>query len=369
MTTEFEDEAILDKFPSIVPTSSITVSDEAHEFEVLNAGDPGESITYEYLLNKAPVIRVEEVRDSDGIVYEKGTDYDVIDADGDGELDTIDWDVGGERPADNTQFFVTYVCISVISRYVGAYDSELERVNDEVFDVITSRYVDLATGDELDQIGAMFGNIGKRRGRSDQNYRNFLRSIVESFKGRGTVNGIVFTIAAGVNVDDSEVSIIEDLTENAYQIQLEDWAPHSTEAILNLAELADPSGVELLQPIFYLLSEGQIGVEGSGTESTVFIDIAEGVIEFDGDDMQLATFFVTPDGTFRIVGIDTSSQTVSTVGLSSGYLSDGYLPGDTNDEITTGLGSGNLGSGTLGPDAPASGLGSGSLGSGNLDGN
>lgn len=48
------------------------------------------------------------VEDASGDVYERGTDFEVVDDSGDGELDSIDWSVGGSSPDDSESFDVDY---------------------------------------------------------------------------------------------------------------------------------------------------------------------------------------------------------------------------------------------------------------------
>ena len=59
-------------------------------------------------LNEAPVVRssVETITDVDGNTYERGVDFAVIDDNGDGKPDTIDWT--GNSPDDEESFTVDY---------------------------------------------------------------------------------------------------------------------------------------------------------------------------------------------------------------------------------------------------------------------
>lgn len=51
---------------------------------------------------------VTKVRDENDTTYTEGTDFAIIDNDGDGRLDSIDWSIGGSSPADGDRFFVDY---------------------------------------------------------------------------------------------------------------------------------------------------------------------------------------------------------------------------------------------------------------------
>lgn len=108
---------------------------------------------------------------------------------------------------------------------------------------------DRLSGD-LDRIGAYFGQLGKRRGRSDNDYRAYLKSIVQSFSGRGTIDGIKFAVSSGFGgaVDAEDIIIDEDFVKNEYDIEINDFGDTSdinVETVNEMAELADPSGVKL----------------------------------------------------------------------------------------------------------------------------
>lgn len=83
-----------------------------------------ESITYSsvtdvYALNNSDVIveghHTVNIEDASGNTYERGTDFEVIDDDGDDELDSIDWSIGGSSPDDAEDFFVDYSYASVFN--------------------------------------------------------------------------------------------------------------------------------------------------------------------------------------------------------------------------------------------------------------
>lgn len=280
---------IFDSLPSLLPEGGITVKNEAHEFTVHNYSGGGSHTVEKYVLDKAPFTRVDEVTGtldgSTGHTFVEGTDYRVIDSDtfnhlkwnednwNDGDwagtattpgLDTIDWSIGGDNPDDNTDFYVDYVTESIISRYVGSFDDDVDEFDASMDDVIDSHQVDNATGQELDRLGAMFGEIGKRRGRSDQDYRVFIKSIVQSFKGQGTIPGLRFAVAAGLGVDDSSVSIEEDFTNVEYTVVVDDWTSHNVSVVEDMAQLADPSGVEMAGTQYNVDTE-QVGVSDTAT--------------------------------------------------------------------------------------------------------
>lgn len=279
---------VFEHLPNILPEGTVRIEEEEHEFTVLKYSNNTESTKYEYLLDKAPVDRVDRIDgtlDGRDHTFVKGTDYQVIDTNGDGELDTIDWDVGGDQPDDNTDFFVTYVAESIVSRYVESHEEELDVTDVSIDDVIDSRQIDNANGAELDRIGSIFGQLGKRRNRADDEYRSFLKSIVQSFKGRGTVPGLRFAIAAGVGSDDPENDIIinEDFTQVGYTITIVNVdTSFITSAVNELAQLADPSGVELLQPPIIITDVKSIDIDKQESTATEEIGLGGGTLDLDG---------------------------------------------------------------------------------------
>lgn len=460
----------LGKFPDILPLEEIRVEDEEHTYEVDEDLDGNTIEKQQYTLNKAPFIELEGITgtvDGESYVFDRGTDFTVEDVNNDGRDDTIDFSVGGEKPDDNSTFFVTYIARSVVLRYLQSYEDEFHRFRDDVDEAIGSHYVgeasesgfidnfedeelveyefqagtdqnafvqtgvsfqgdwalrmqspsagnpvrivstgglerypsrgdtlefyfkfnnadDIVTFDfmytessagarryyrvvadassdefkltkqpngavsdtasftsgqhqgdwvrveieidpindivarlfdnaggklatstiidneydsggirwqasnpngtsdvyidaadiigrrsgDLDRVGAIFGELGKRRGRDDEEYETFLRSIVQSFSGRGTLDGIKFSVASALDIDPEQVIIVEDFQNNSYAVTLEEPFPsHQIRTLTELADLADPSGVEF-GSIVYELSEETVGMDDSVSFST-----------------------------------------------------------------------------------------------------
>ncbi len=134
---------------------------------------------------------------------------------------------------------------TIVRRYVDAHDEELEGFEDELVDVLSSKQLENASADELDRIGRLFGELGRRRGRSDVEYRNYLGSIVQSFGGRGTNPGIKFALGGGINVDIENIAIDENFDDLSDTLVFYDWTPHKTQTLVDIFQLAKPSTVEL----------------------------------------------------------------------------------------------------------------------------
>lgn len=151
---------------------------------------------------------------------------------------------------------------SVLRRYLDAHDEELEEFETDLNAVSDSNKVDLAFNEDIEHVGAIFGQIGRRRGRNDTNYKNYLQSIVESFSGRGTKPGIKFAIAGGLNTESENIEIIEHFDTLENSLVIKDWNAHRNETVVTLFNLAKPSVVQLRYPIRYETSD-----EGSTTMS------------------------------------------------------------------------------------------------------
>lgn len=132
---------------------------------------------------------------------------------------------------------------SVFRRFVEAHEEELEEYEDEIKSIKVSRQVDEATGDDLDRIGKLFGDVGRRLGRDDDGYRKYLKSVVQAFSGRGTDLAMRRAFAAALDVDVDDVELIEDTTNVEYEVLLHDWSDHRVSTIYDIAEIVDPSGV------------------------------------------------------------------------------------------------------------------------------
>lgn len=141
-----------------------------------------------------------------------------------------------------------------IRALVDAVDEELEHFDNSIDDVQDSIRINDAKGQSLDLIGDNYGPLGSRRDRDDDSYRQFLKTIVPAFDGRGTVDDVSVAVAAGLAVFDDDIDLIEDFDENEYELVLYDWTAHSSATPRELSELAEPLGVERRDPV-HLISQ------------------------------------------------------------------------------------------------------------------
>lgn len=459
--------SLTERFPDLLPMEHIRVEGEEHTFNVIEYEDGTTSTKRDYVPDKAPVLEIESVTGTVNgrtVTFEQGVDYLVVDTDGDGRDDTIEFTQSGEQPDANTRFAITYLARSVLVRYVEAYQDEFERVGDDILSVIDSRYVteasesgivdDFEDGDlteysvttgsgtqiavqdaivedgtraaelqpesgqdvvvqsvrglprypqrgdsfefyvqlgsaadtvsvdffydaetddhyritasavddeftiakengrknstdqadiqsyigdwlrvevdvepvgpidarifspnnvllsdvrisdteyidggirlagtttnasssvyidtiditrrdsaDLDRIGALFGELGRRRGRADDEYATFLRSVVQSFSGRGTVSGIRFAVASGLGTEPEQIEIIEDFENNSYEIAIEQpFPPHELITLTELGELADPSGINFARVKYDIVTEEITAQDGFNVQTGI----------------------------------------------------------------------------------------------------
>lgn len=98
---------------------------------------------------------------------------------------------------------------STLYKYIESHEEVFDFLEDDVNKVILSRQVDEAIGKDLDRIGKLFGEIGKRRGRNDAEYRTYLKSVVNGFRARGTVPDIKFALDNALFEGETDVEIEE----------------------------------------------------------------------------------------------------------------------------------------------------------------
>ena len=162
------------------------------------------------------------------------------------EDSVIRWDPSETTPAAGSYFYVTYRADkSLINRYTESGTEQFARIEDKLDDIVQAKFIDQAEGDELNKLGDIFGVLGKRRGRNDTQYRIYLKSIVQSFISRGTVNGIKLAISAATDVPLEDITVNEDFEENEYEVQIIAATPITGSLLESVAQIADPSGVAL----------------------------------------------------------------------------------------------------------------------------
>jgi len=239
--------------PDVVPDEEILVEEEPHLFRETEYEDGTTQSQEKYILDKAPVKTVENVYgevNGSQQDFTAGEDYELSD-----DKTTIDFSIGGNSPDGNTEFYVTYRCRSIIDRYIESHEEILEEVDEKRDKAIAANFVEQAQGQELDEIGRLFGEVGKRNGRDDERYRIYLKSIARSFISRGTISGIKEAISIATEVPVEDITIEEDFENNKYRVDVVPNTPVTGSLLEEVADIADPSGVEQSGTTFTIPAE------------------------------------------------------------------------------------------------------------------
>jgi hypothetical protein len=148
---------------------------------------------------------------------------------------------------------------------INAFNAEFETFNTDTQSVKDSLFVDTAAGQSLDLIAEELSIIARRRGRDDEQYRQFLQGLVPAFGGRGTERDVRVAVAAGVSFDRTEVDLRQDFQNREYEVELFDWIAHSTTTTRTLADLADPVAVDRIDPVYLFSDAGAVRLTGGAT--------------------------------------------------------------------------------------------------------
>lgn len=160
---------------------------------------------------------------------------------------------------------------SKFRKYIDVHQDELDKFEYNVEQALMTHRVDEAHGRDLDRIGRLYGDVGRRRGRSDENYRSYLKGVVTAFSGRGTRPGMKNGISAAFDLDKENVEIVEDFENNQYDLVITNWGYHNSRNLAEIAEIVDPSGVKL-RAIHY--DGGIVDTMGAGDAVSVYeVDI------------------------------------------------------------------------------------------------
>lgn len=174
---------------------------------------------------------------------------------------------------------------SIRKSWHDSHDVELENIDDRLESIKDSFDIREAEGIELDLKGKKFGVLGLRRGRDDDDYRAYLLGLNSAFEGRGTESGVELAIATGILTSSQNVDLIQDFDMLEYEVVLYDWQPHSSTAVRELAELADPVSVDQREPVHNILSTNEFKMSTGDTQNETLNSIDTfGTGKFDGED-------------------------------------------------------------------------------------
>lgn len=190
-------------------------------------------------------------------------------------------------------------------QYFLAHQTVLDTFDRDIQDVIAAHQLPHASGIDLELIGrGISETLGKRRGRGDDVYRHFLRSLNSAFGGRGRKADIEYALSTGVLAEREDIILTEDVSTLSYEVELQGWQGHPLSLIDTLCDYADAPVVQRTGPIRYgggetatvsvgasesarggiRASSGTSAVTVAGTESGTRINWSDGFGGFEFDD-------------------------------------------------------------------------------------
>lgn len=141
---------------------------------------------------------------------------------------------------------------SIVRQFADIHQQQYNQSDVALEAVRESRQVRNARGKDLNNTADVHGKIARRGTRGDEEYQRFIQSIVPTLQGRGSVSDVNFAIRTVVLAPDKEsIELTEDFSEQEYSIRIYDWAKHDTRTVHEIADLADPVGVDRTGPIEY----------------------------------------------------------------------------------------------------------------------
>lgn len=307
-------------FPTYAATEQIQTTDTV---STASAAQP-------YALSKAPADAVLEVTAViDGVQRSFELPHQAIDVqtNSDGQPTAISFSDPDRQPDDETTVEVRYLAKSLLSRYLEVYEEDIQAIYNEIGLVRGGYYIETAHGPQLDLIGFQFGELGRRRGRNDVEYRALLRSLVKVFNGTGTRNDIKIAVATAIRGQTEDIEVAENYEQSGFYVIIsQDPDTDVSRSISELVELSRPSGIELLAEPTVENPGGAMALDG-GPVSVVGEGVGIGTDHISGTEIGGLGWETEPD--------DPERPTQS--GIGDAYSSTTY-------------GSGNYGTGTSGTD-------------------
>lgn len=105
-------------------------------------------------------------------------------------------------------FYKTWDRASVLFSLLRSVSGELDRAEDGLTDMMKARWVDTASGVELDKLAALLG-VERFSEEGDDHLRARLKRVVDEYKGGGTVSSILEAVRRLLNASEEEVKLVE----------------------------------------------------------------------------------------------------------------------------------------------------------------
>jgi len=112
--------------------------------------------------------------------------------------------ISGRLPS----FYKSWDHTSVLFSLLRAVSSELDRAEGGLTEIMKARWVDTASGAELDRLASLLG-IERFSEEGDDHLRARLKRAVDEYKGGGTVSSILEAVRRLLNASEDEVKLVE----------------------------------------------------------------------------------------------------------------------------------------------------------------
>ena len=157
---------------------------------------------------------------------------------------------------------------SNVQGWAAAHQTQFDQYDDDLEYVIASYQIDRADGQDLDEVARDFGILGRRFGRGDGAFRQYLKALVNAYSGRGTEQDIKVAVGGGLVAEPEQIEVRQDFVANEYELTVYEWRDHEVGLVDRLAEMADPSAVTRRPPIEYVLDAHRAGVDTGEASAT-----------------------------------------------------------------------------------------------------
>lgn len=274
--------SISDFLPDFFPINTVKETD-TFTYETYQTTD-GFVGTDNFTLSKAPIDRVVSVEtkvDESSATLEGGVDYRV--SNDNNRIEFID---GGKKPDPDATITVEYIADSVMGRILDSIEGETEEIESNIEFARKQKNIETASGDSLDRIGKLFGAIGNRVRRDDEDYRQYLKGLGKAYDSQGTKSSVGDAAAVVVsspennitresidfkeyfNRENHDVDYFEGIFDNEeYSVKINEFTEHSVSQLSTVLEVTDPSGVRFVGPIYNAADDNPEFTEGPAVTS------------------------------------------------------------------------------------------------------
>ncbi|MDI9609013.1 MAG: hypothetical protein QFX34_01880 [Candidatus Verstraetearchaeota archaeon] len=180
---------------------------------------------------------------------------------------------------------------SLVYAFISSFASQLDDADDQIAEIMRAHWVDSATGQDLDRLGAAV--VSKRmQGEDDEKYRSRIRRAVSDYRGGGTVRAILESVMGLIGTaSEGDVEIIENplltLSEEVKVMAGETWtiSSRTVEDVDPRIRISVEEGGEVKDPtLTNLKTGGTVTFKGTlvgGKE----IMLSKGKAELNGEDV------------------------------------------------------------------------------------